>query len=73
MSIEYDRHTCEMQVECDHCERDPEIYDGDDWDEALAYAKLDGWRTFRDKNGDWVVKCPACVGYGVRPEEWDDD
>jgi len=73
MSIEYNRDLCEMELECDECSSGAETYDGDDWHEALAAAKADGWRTFKDSRGDWIVKCPDCVGYGTPPEAWDDD
>ena len=71
MSIEYDHSESVMFLDCDYCASASESYDGDDWHEALAAAKADGWRTFKDNNGDWCVKCPDCVGYGVRPEEED--
>jgi len=75
MSIEYDHYdhsTGEMTLECDECDN-VEAYEGDDWHEALAAATADGWRTFKDSRGDWIVKCPDCVGYGTPPEAWDDD
>lgn len=71
MSIHFDDERCIMELDCDHCDRETESYEGDSWDEALAFAKADGWRVFKDGNGDWVVKCPGCVRNATMTDESD--
>ncbi len=62
MGIEYSDNT--MHLDCDHCNRKPEIYFGS-WREALDDAKRDGWEVYKDKAGTlgdaWCHKCPDCV------------
>ena len=59
MSIEYHDNT--MHLDCDHCNRKPEIYFGS-WREALESAKKDGFVVYQDSPGMWRHKCPDCVG-----------
>jgi hypothetical protein len=46
---------------CDHC---GEEADGlfDNFQDAVTYKKDadNGWRTIKDKYGDWCELCPAC-------------
>lgn len=46
--------------ECDKCNRPPEDYMGDDFMAALAQAKADGWRAWKDRTGTWCHSCPEC-------------
>ena len=62
MSINFDRDRDVLTIGCDFCNRRHEEYEGDDFGEAFAYAKLDGWRAFKDAHGDWAHKCPDCMG-----------
>jgi hypothetical protein len=46
---------------CDNCgDECDEIFE--DFQDAVAYKKGEdnGWRTIKDKNGDWCELCPAC-------------
>jgi hypothetical protein len=51
----------EFVLYCDHCgDGCDEIFKG--FQDAVDY-KTDadsGWRTVKDKNGDWCELCPAC-------------
>jgi hypothetical protein len=46
----------EFELSCDNCG------DGCDEIDAVDYKKDadNGWRTIKDKNGDWCELCPAC-------------
>lgn len=60
MSIEYKNNT--MHVQCDFCNRKPEIYFGE-WGVAWDEAKKDGWRVKKDDpTASWVHACPDCEG-----------
>jgi hypothetical protein len=51
----------EFALYCDHCGDDgDEIFE--EFQDAVSYKKDadNGWRTIRDKNGDWLELCPAC-------------
>jgi hypothetical protein len=46
---------------CDHCGDDADdLFDA--FQDAVDYKKDEnnGWRTIKDKNGDWCELCPAC-------------
>jgi hypothetical protein len=48
-------------LSCDHCgEDDDELFD--DFQDAVDYKKDEdnGWRTIKDKNGDWCELCRTC-------------
>jgi hypothetical protein len=46
---------------CDHCEDEAEGM-FETFQDAVAYKKDEdnGWRTIKDKDGDWCELCPAC-------------
>ncbi len=46
---------------CDVCNDEYEI-ESHDFKDAWESAKDDGWRCFKDEDGDWVHRCPDCVG-----------
>jgi hypothetical protein len=44
---------------CDHCgDECDEVFDG--FEEAVEYKKDNGWRSVKDRNGDWHELCPSC-------------
>jgi hypothetical protein len=48
-------------LSCDHCgDICDEIFD--DFQDVVNYKtdKDNGWRSIKDKNGDWQELCPAC-------------
>jgi hypothetical protein len=52
----------DFRLYCDNCgEGCGEIFD--EFQDAVDYKKDkdNGWRTIRDKNGDWCDLCPACT------------
>ena len=46
--------------ECDFCQF-AAMYEGVIFQDSWEQAKADGWRSFKDKDGVWVHKCPACM------------
>lgn len=53
------RHEGQVVFECDACPEELET-ECDDFQEALAVFKRDGWRV--EKVGDeWVHTCPSCA------------
>jgi hypothetical protein len=51
----------EFVLSCDNCgDECEEIFE--DFYNAVDYKKDadNGWRTIKDKNGDWCELCPAC-------------
>jgi hypothetical protein len=51
----------EFVLSCDNCgDVCEELFD--DFQDAVDYKKDadNGWRTIKDKNGDWCELCPAC-------------
>ena len=46
-------------VECDECKQAEDL-DVVDFEEAVAEVRHMGWRTRKNKNGDWENVCPDC-------------
>lgn len=46
---------------CDECGESEE--DSGDFAEVWAELKSDGWRAFRDRDGQWEHRCHACSGW----------
>ena len=46
--------------ECDECGEEFNGELGDDFHEAWATAKREGWRCWKDDDGDWTHRCPGC-------------
>ena len=44
---------------CDNCEEGPEEQ-YNYFMEAVQYKKDNGWKSIKDKNGDWIELCPEC-------------
>ena len=61
MSIEYHPDDETLEITCDSCDRRPEYHKGATFKAALAKAKMDGWRVFKDPTGVWCHKCPVCM------------
>ena len=36
------------------------------WKDVWAVLKEDGWRCFKDEDGDWVHRCPQCRARGAK-------
>lgn len=51
-----DKSYGEYYLVCDTCEA-AQVFD--EWDEAVDYAKENGWR-IRKRNGEWEHTCPDC-------------
>lgn len=52
-----------VEFECDDCldhKLFDEISDRDDWNEAIADLKLEGWHFTSDGNGGYFHYCSAC-------------
>ena len=48
-----------VEFECDFC-GEVLFTEQDDFSEALAVLKEDGWRARKDKHGQWEHVCPDC-------------
>lgn len=44
---------------CDSCGEDREV--AGRWRDVWQDLKEDGWRSFKDDDGEWRHKCPDCV------------
>ena len=46
-----------------HCDKCSESLDTEDEDftEAWQGAKSEGWRSFKNKRGQWEHSCPSCT------------
>lgn len=49
-----------FEFECDLCDKTPEEYRGEDFQDCWRAAKADGWTVRKDLNGYWVRRCPEC-------------
>ena len=47
-------------VMCDFCSNYEEM-ECVIWHEVIERMKQDGWRNFKNKDGEWVSKCPVCM------------
>lgn len=56
------RENNELTFTCDACEAVSEAYDPNDFAEAWTELKDEGWRAFKDENGEWQHRCPECRG-----------
>lgn len=43
---------------CDYCSNS--VDDFEDFFEAVNYRKSHNWKSFKNKNDDWMDKCPVC-------------
>lgn len=49
-----------ISASCDGCTEDHTAFT-DDWQEALAELRQEGWRIRRGKDGEWEHHCPGCL------------
>lgn len=52
-----------FSVECDDCGESEEI-DGQ-FDDCVDFMRENGWKSFKDEDGDWVNLCNVCK---LKPE-----
>lgn len=57
MSIEKDGT---FIASCDFCSETIDT-ETDDFHDAVAIMKREGWKIFKGKRQEWQHKCPACV------------
>lgn len=48
---------CSVAV-CDDCGEHSEI--GDNFNQVISDIKADGWKIYKDENGDWIHLCTSC-------------
>ena len=62
MTMEWDRDLDCCTVRCDHAKCN-EFRESDEQSFASAWEefKQAGWRRFKDADGEWADRCPACV------------
>lgn len=58
------RERGDLVAECDDCGTDTEhqLQGCRDFLEFVAELKDDGWKVFKDEDGEWRHLCPDCVG-----------
>jgi hypothetical protein len=50
-----------FDIECDTCGKTQYLdFDWESFREAVAEAKENGWRSYKDEDGEWRHKCPEC-------------
>jgi hypothetical protein len=45
-------------------------FDGDSFHPAWAELKGQGWTAARDRNGEWVHRCPKCQRPAMSVKQW---
>ena len=65
MTIENSEGFRGFEVYCDFCPEDTYMDFGrDEWSDMIAELKADGWKIFKDDDGNWTHKCPDCATKG---------
>lgn len=59
MAAKFKADLGEVQVSCDDCGEE-DAFSGDDFKEAMATAKMSGWRVSKDGQA-WKNHCPDCA------------
>lgn len=60
-------------IECDksRCSHSDDS-DSDDFGDAKDEFKDGGWKTYKDKDGDWCNTCPSCAEEQQRGDDIED-
>lgn len=72
--IERQKDLNNFAVTCDGpgCTEDIEI-ETEDFEEAVKEIHEAGWESFKDEDGDWQNRCPACVEGSNRKRGLEED
>lgn len=58
--IEKDKHTGNYNITCDHCSIEYLETEADNFTEAIAELKREGWRVFKNEDDEWTHSCLNC-------------